>query len=224
MSTRTNVYSDSIASYVNQIASAREPAVLARLRAATSKLPMAQMQISVEQGELLALLVQTLGARRTLEVGVFTGYSSIAVARVLPHGGRLVACDVSEEWTAVARQYWEEAGVADRIDLRLGPAAQTLDELIAAGEGASYDFAFIDADKRGYPGYYSQCMELVRPGGLIALDNAFLDGEVVEPSEDGGAGQIVRALTERIFADERVDPALVPISDGLLLARRRPGR
>jgi predicted O-methyltransferase YrrM len=221
MSTQTTAYADSIARYVRDVAHAREPAVMRRLREVTSKMPMAEMQISVEQGVLLGLLAQMLGARRTLEIGVFTGYSALAVARVLPPDGQLIACDVSEEWTAVAREFWVEAGVDDRIDLRLGPAAGTLDALIEAGETDRFDFAFIDADKRGYPGYFSQCLELVRPGGLIALDNAFLDGDVVEATEEGGAGQVIRDLTAGIFADERVDPALVPIGDGLLLARRR---
>ncbi|HSN71588.1 MAG TPA: class I SAM-dependent methyltransferase [Steroidobacteraceae bacterium] len=221
MSTQSNAYPSAIADYVQAISLTREPAVMARLRERTSGMPMAVMQISAEQGLLLGLLVRMLAARRTIEVGVFTGYSALAVARMLPPDGRVVACDVSEEWTAIAREYWAEAGMADRIDLRLGPAASTLDAMIAAGEAGSYDFAFIDADKSGYPGYFAQCLELVRPGGLIALDNAFLDGQVLDPDATQASGRVLRDLTQQIFADQRVEPALVPIGDGLLLARRR---
>ena len=180
---------------------------------------MARMQISVEQGLFMRMLVRTLAAERCLEVGVFTGYSSLCVARELPAHGRLIACDVSEEWTAIARRYWERAGVAGRVELHLGPAAATLQSLILGGRAGRFDFAFLDADKEGQLGYYEQCLELLRHGGMLAVDNAFLGGDVVEPEDE--PARVVRALTERVFADARVDPALMPIGDGLLLARKR---
>ncbi len=195
--------------------------MLAELRAETAKLPMAIMQISAEQGRLMEVLARSLGVKRAIEVGVFTGYSSICVARALPPDGKLVACDVSEEWTAVARRYWAEAGVAEKIELRLAPASETLAAMLEAGEGGGYDFAFIDADKEGYPGYYEQCLELLRPGGMLALDNAFMGGRVFDGESPSEGARVVRALTEAIFRDERVEPALVPIGDGLLLARKR---
>ena len=199
----------------------REDDVLARLRQETSKLPLAIMQISVEQGRLMETLCRAFGVRRAVEVGVFTGYSSICVARALPRDGKLVACDVSEEWTDVARRYWAEAGVADRIDLRLAPAAETLAAMIDAGEDGSYDFAFIDADKTGYPDYYAKCLGLLRPGGLLTIDNMFMNGKVFDEEPEGEGPRTVRDLAKTIFADPRVEPSLIPIGDGLLLARKR---
>jgi predicted O-methyltransferase YrrM len=169
----------------------------------------------------MALLVQLMGARRTLEVGVFTGYSALAVALALPADGQVVACDVSEEYTAIARRYWQQAGVADKIDLRLGPAAETLAALIANGETGQFDFAFIDADKSGYDTYYEQTLQLVRPGGLIAIDNVLWSGRVADATvQDNRTGKI-RALNAKIHQDDRVDLSLVPIADGLTLARKR---
>jgi len=218
MSTTTHAIDAKLGEYLHDMAARREDPLLAELRAVTAELPMARMQISVEQGLFMGMLAKTLGARRCLEVGVFTGYSSLCVARALPAGGKLVACDVSEEWTAIARRFWERAGVADRIELRLGPGAKTLAALIAAGEAERFDFAFLDADKDGQAGYYEQCLTLLRRGGMVAIDNAFMGGDVVAAREKSAAH--VRALTERMFADERVDPALLPIGDGLLLARK----
>ena len=221
MSTTSNLLDERGRDYVRGLSERREDAVLAALRAETAKLPLAIMQISVEQGRLMEMLARSLGAKRAIEVGVFTGYSAICVARVLPPDGKLVACDISEEWTGVARRYWEQAGVAERIDLRLGPASETLDAMLAAGEGDGYDFAFIDADKEAYPDYYEKCLALLRPGGVVAIDNMFMNGKVFEEQPEGDGPRVVRALAERIFADERVEPALVPIGDGLLLARKR---
>lgn len=219
MSTRTDSIDPRLGDYLHELAAQREDALLAELRAVTARLPQARMQISVEQGLFMRQLVRMLAAECCLEVGVFTGYSALCVARELPPHGRLVACDVSAEWTAIARRFWQRAGVAERIELRLAPGAETLASLIGSGQSGRFDFAFLDADKEGQAGYYEQCLRLLRPGGMVAIDNAFMGGDVVEPRDDATA--IVRALTERMFADERVDPALLPIGDGLLLARKR---
>jgi predicted O-methyltransferase YrrM len=200
--------------------SLRETDLLARLRRETASHPDAQFQIPPEQGQLLQVLIRMLGARRTIEVGVFTGYSSLAVALVLPPDGKIVACDVSEEFTSVARGYWAEAGVAGKIDLHIGPAAETLDRMIAAGEGG-YDFAFIDADKTGYPVYYEQCLKLVRSGGLIALDNMLQRGRVMDDENQEENVIAIRKLNEFIHGDERVDALLLPFGDGVTLAVKR---
>lgn len=199
----------------------REDVHLAALRTATAELPMARMQISAEQGALLQLLARMLGARRCLEVGTFTGYSALAVAQVLPADGRVVACDVSEEWTAIARQHWVRAGVADRIDLRLAPALDTLDALLAAGQAGSFDLAFIDADKANYAAYYERCLALLRPGGLVAIDNVLWSGAVADPADQEASTVALRALNDAVIADPRVDVSMVPIGDGLTLARKR---
>ncbi|MGZ4467403.1 MAG: class I SAM-dependent methyltransferase, partial [Nocardioidaceae bacterium] len=184
MANKTIGISDELAAYVMKVG-AREPDVLARLREETAAIPEHDMQIAPEEGAFLALMVELTGARRCIEVGTFTGYSSTAVALALPEDGRLVCCDVSEEWTALARRYWTEAGVADKIGLRIAPATETLDRLLAAGEEATYDFAFVDADKTGYDAYYERLLRLVRPGGLIAFDNTLWGGEVLDQgSED----------------------------------------
>ena len=201
--------------------SVREPAILAELREETAGLPMAGMQIGPDQGQLLALLVKLVGARRCLEVGVFTGYSSLAVALALPPDGRIVACDVSEEWTAIARRYWKKAGVAAKIDLRLAPALGTLDALLAAGEAGRFDFAFIDADKGGYGGYYERCLQLLRAGGLIAVDNTLWSGDVADPENQKPDTVALRAFNDALHHDERVDLALLPVGDGVTLARKR---
>ncbi len=201
--------------------SVREPRLLAELREETARLPSAGMQISPEQGQLLRLLVELVGARRCLEVGVFTGYSSTCTALSMPEGGTLVACDVSVEYTDVARRYWRRAGVEQRIDLRLGPALATLDALIAAGQAASFDFAFVDADKESYLGYYERCLTLLRPGGLLAIDNVLWGGSVADPSNTTASTLAIRGLNERLRGDERVSISLVPIGDGLFLVRKR---
>ena len=201
--------------------SVREPPVLARLREETATMPMAIMQITPEQGQFMALLVELIGARRTLEIGTFTGYSALSVALALPADGRVVACDISEEFTAVARRYWAEAGVADKIDLRLGPAVETLDALIAEGLSGAFDFMFIDADKQGYDAYYERGLALLRPGGLIAIDNVLWNGAVADPDRQDEETRAIRALNRKVQADERVGISLVPIGDGLMLARKR---
>lgn len=201
--------------------SVREPALLARLRAETAPLEMAGMQISAEQGQFMRLLVELIGAKRVIEVGTFTGYSSLAVALSLPPDGRIVACDVSREWTDIAKRYWAEAGVAGKIDLRLAPALDTLNALIAAGERERYDFAFIDADKKNYDGYYERCLELVRPGGLLVIDNVLWNGKVIDPSAEDEDTKAIRALNAKVAKDERVSISLLPVGDGLTLARKR---
>jgi caffeoyl-CoA O-methyltransferase len=201
--------------------SLREPDILQQLREETAHLPNAIMQIAPEQGQFMALLVQLLSATKTLEVGVFTGYSSLCVALALPPNGKIVACDVSEEYTAMARRYWEAAGVADKIDLRLAPALETLDELLAAGLAGTFDFAFIDADKRNYEGYYERSLQLIRPGGLIAIDNVLWSGRVAEPQAQDNQTQVIRALNEKLHHDKRITLSMVPIADGLTLALKR---
>lgn len=203
--------------------SLREPDVLRRLREETASHPKGEMQIAPEQGQFMALLVRLLGARRILEVGVFTGYSSLAMALALPPDGRLVACDVSEEFTAVARRYWREAGVAERIDLRLAPAVETLDRLIAAGESGRFDLAFLDADKESYDAYYERCLTLLRPGGLIVIDNVLQEGKVAHPAEQSPPVVAVRALNRKLLRDDRVDLSMLPMADGLTLVRKREG-
>jgi len=199
----------------------REPEVLAQLRRETAGLPGARMQISPEQGQLMGLLIELIGAKRALEVGVFTGYSSTVVALALPRDGKLVACDVSEEWTRIARRYWREAGVESKIELHLQPAVQTLDALVASGHGGSFDFAFIDADKVAYDAYYERCLTLLRPGGLIAVDNTLWSGAVANERDQSESTQAIRALNAKIAGDSRVSASLVPIGDGLYLARKR---
>ena len=201
--------------------SVRDLPVLAELRAETAKLPMAGMQISAEQGQFMGLLIELIGARRTIEIGTFTGYSALVVALGLPADGRVIACDVSEEFTSVARRYWAKAGVAKKIDLRLAPANETLDKLLAAGEVGRFDFAFIDADKENYVGYYERCLKLVRAGGLIAIDNVLWDGKVANPAIDDKDTRAIRALNDRLRSDQRVTLSMVPIGDGLTLARKR---
>lgn len=199
----------------------REPAILARLREETAAMPNAGMQIGPEQGQLMGLLVKLLGVRRCLEVGVFTGYSSLAVALAMPREGRIVACDVSDEFTSVARRYWAEAGVADRIALHLGPAVETLRGLLAAGEAGTYDFAFVDANKGDYDAYYEMGLELLRPGGAMLVDNVFWHGRVLDDADRSEDVRAIRALNAKLHADERIDLAIVPICDGVTLIRKR---
>ena len=201
--------------------SARETAAQAGIREATRAHPHAGMQIGPEQAQFLALLVKFVGARRAIEVGVFTGYSALAVALALPEDGKLLACDISDEYTRVGRPFWSAAGVAGKIDLQLGPALATLDARIAAGETGRYDFAFIDADKSGYDAYYERCLVLLRPGGLIAIDNVLWGGSVAAPADGDAATEALQALNAKIHRDERVDIAMVPIGDGVTLARKR---
>ena len=201
--------------------SLREHPILKQLRDETTTLPQGVMQIAPEQGQFMAMLVRLIGARKALEIGVFTGYSSLSIAMALPNGGRLVACDNNELWTTTAQRYWALAGVADRVELRLAPALQTLDQLIAEGQTGSFDFAFIDADKEAYLNYYERCMALVRPGGLIAIDNVFWDGRVADPDNDEVDTLALQAFNQFLAADDRVDISMVPIGDGLTLAHKR---
>ena len=201
--------------------SLREPDVLRRLREETAPLPLARMQISPEQGQFMGLLTRLLGARMTIEVGVFTGYSLISVALALPDDGKIIASVVSEEWTSIARRYWVEAGVAHKIDLRLRPAVETLDALLAKGRAGSFDFAFIDADKSNYLNYYERCLELLRPGGLIAVDNVLWHGSVIDPAKQDEDTLAIRRFNLLVSEDERVWVSLLPLSDGLTLAMKR---
>ena len=201
--------------------SVREPAILAELRALTAGMPDAQMQIGPEQGQFMALLAKLIDARRCIEIGVFTGYSSLAVALALPDDARIVACDVSEEWTAIARRFWRKAGVEHKIELKLQPAVRTLEALLAAGESGRYDFAFIDADKTAYHVYYELLLKLLRPGGLMAVDNTLWSGKVADANEQDANTLAIRAFNDRVHRDERVDLSLLPIGDGLTLARKR---
>jgi caffeoyl-CoA O-methyltransferase len=199
----------------------REPELLRDLRAETAAMPEHDMQIAPEQGALMGLLVELIGARRCLEVGTFTGYSSLAIALAMPPGGSLVCCDISREWTDVARRYWERAGVADRIELRLGPALDSLDALLSEGQAGTFDFAFLDADKVHYPQYADRALTLLRPGGLLAIDNVFWGGEVTDPSVDDESVRGIRSMSRALAEDGRVTLAMVPIADGLTLARKR---
>ena len=199
----------------------RETPVQRRLRVETARLPDGGMQIGSDLGALLALLVRAIDARHAIEIGTFTGYSALTVAAALPTDGLLVACDVSAEWTAIGRRHWEEAGVAARIDLRLAPAQETLRQLRKTHGAGSFDFAFIDADKLSYDAYYEACLELIRPGGLIALDNMLWGGQVADPAVVDASTSALRALNAKIGADPRVESCLLTVGDGVLLARRR---
>jgi predicted O-methyltransferase YrrM len=206
---------DDLMAYVH--ARMDEHPALVRLRERTAPMPSAGMQIGPEQGAFMALLVKLTGARRILEIGTFTGYSSTAMALALPPDGRIVCCDVSREWTDIARGAWADAGVADRVDLRVAPASETLATL----DAGSFDLAFIDADKPGYDTYYTECRRLVRPGGLILIDNTLWSGDVAEPALDDELVRAIRAINDRVAADEGVESVILPFSDGITLARRR---
>jgi predicted O-methyltransferase YrrM len=213
-------FSEEISDYLLSV-SLREPPILRRLREETASHPQARFQISPEQGQFMALLIQLMGARRTIEVGVFTGYSSLAVALALPADGSIVACDISEEFTSVARRYWREAGIDRKIDLRLNPAMETLTGLLAQGHGGRFDFVFIDADKTSYEGYYECALELLRPGGLIMVDNVLWSGRVLDASDQTADTVALRAFNEKLHADSRVSLSLIPLGDGVTLALKR---
>ena len=200
--------------------SLREPEILKQLRQETARHPFAQMQIAPEQGQLMALLVRLLGARRTLEIGVFTGYSALAVALALPGDGAIVACDVNEEFTAIARRYWRTAGVEQKIDLRIAPALATLDRLLEEGQAERFDFAFIDADKGNYDAYYERALRLVRRGGLIAIDNVFWGGKVADGAVHDADTVAIRTLNTKLRDDARVALSLLPMADGITLAMK----
>jgi predicted O-methyltransferase YrrM len=213
-------FSEEISDYLLSV-SLREPPILRRLREETAGHPQARFQVSPEQGQFMALIIQMLGARRTLEVGVFTGYSSLAVALALPPDGQIVACDINEQFTFVARRYWREAGVDHMIDLRIRPAMETLTELLARGERGRFDFAFIDADKTSYEGYYECALELLRRGGLIMVDNVLWSGRVIDLSDQTPDTVALRAFNKKLLADSRVTLSMIPLGDGVTLALKR---
>jgi len=219
LSTHTIDIVDRLYAYMLDI-SLREPDVLRRLRDETAKHPMAIMQISPEQGQLMQMLVRMLDAKNCIEVGVFTGYSSLVVVLALPADGRIVACDISEDYTAVGEPFWKDDGVRGKIDLRIAPATETLDAMITAGETGDYDFAFIDADKPGYPEYFERCLSLLRVGGVIAVDNIFMDGNAADPDTTSENAQAMRKFNAMLKDDTRVELSLIPIGDGLTLARK----
>lgn len=220
MSNKTLNLTDELYQYLLKV-SLHESELMAALRKETAKLSMSAMQVSPEQGQFMALLAKLLGARQVIEVGTFTGYSTLAIAQVLPADGEVIACDVSDEWTSMARRYWEQAGVVDRIKLRLAPALETLDSLLHEGRAGNFDMAFIDADKENYLNYYERCLELIRVGGLIMVDNVLWGGSVVDASNQKPETMAIRELNEHVHRDSRVDISLVPIGDGVLLARKR---
>jgi predicted O-methyltransferase YrrM len=220
MANQTLGLDDRLYDYLKSV-SLHESDILAQLRQETAQHPMGRMQIAPEQGQFMALLVKLMGAKKTLEVGVFTGYSSLVVALALPADGKLVACDVSHEYTAIARRYWQDAGVADKIDLHVAPALETLDRLIENGEAETFDLAFIDADKSNYTHYYERSLALVRPGGLIAIDNVLWSGRVADSQAQDKQTQAIRAFNQVLHADDRIFLSLVPIADGLTLALKK---
>ncbi len=220
MTTRHIELSEKLCDYVLDV-SLREPPVLRRLRQQTAHLPMASMQIAPDQGQFMALLARLVGARRCLEIGTFTGYSALMLALALPPDGRIIACDIDPETTAIARRYWQEAGVADKIELRLAPALGTLDALLADGRAETFDFVFIDADKENYDHYYERALRLLRPGGLIVIDNVLWGGWVADLRRKDADTVALRALNAKLHRDERIDLALLPLADGITLARKR---
>jgi predicted O-methyltransferase YrrM len=220
MSSRTLFMPEQVHAYL-VAHSARETAAQRELRAATRGIPGAGMQIAPEQGALMQVLVRMLGAKRYLEIGTFTGYSALCVALAMPAGGRLVCCDLSDEWTSVARKFWRKARVDSKIQLRLAPALETLDSLLRERQAGRYDFAFIDADKQNYLNYFERCMRLVRRGGVIAIDNTLWSGSVADPRRGDADTRAIRAFNRRLHRDKRIDVALVPIGDGLTLACKR---
>jgi predicted O-methyltransferase YrrM len=220
MSRTTLGLNEGVQNYVATVGIRATP-VQSALRDATTKLPQAGMQICPEQGHFMALLIKLIGAKKCIEVGTFTGYSALMVAQALPSDGKLICCDISDEFTSVGRPFWREAGVEHKIDLRLAPGTQTLDALIAEGGAGQYDFAFIDADKPGYDSYYERILTLLRPGGLLGVDNTLWQGKVADDSVSDEDTAALKALNKKIHADERVEMVLLPIGDGLTLCRKR---
>ncbi|MGG6295480.1 class I SAM-dependent methyltransferase [Leptolyngbya sp. AN02str] len=220
MSSKSLGLSEGLHNYLLSV-SLRDADVLRELRQETAQHAMSMMQVTPDEGQFLAFLVQLIQAKKTLEVGVFTGYSALSVALALPDDGQIVACDISEEYTAIARRYWQMAGVAHKIDLRIAPALETLDRLIAEGQAGRFDFAFIDADKTNYWNYYERSLQLVRPGGLIVVDNVLWSGQVADASDRSDSTQAIREFNQRLHHDERITLSMIPVSDGLTLAIRR---
>ena len=220
MSNKTLAINESIYQYLLDY-SLRENEFLAALRKETMGLEMARMQIAPEQGQFMAMLLSLIGAQKVIELGVFTGYSTLCMAQALPEEGLIVACDLNEDWANIGRSYWKKAGVEEKIKLRLGSAKDTLEIMLESGEQGQYDFAFIDADKENYINYYEQCLKLLRPGGLLAIDNVLWDGHVADLSIKDEETQAIRALNQHVYGDQRVDLSMVPIGDGLTLARKR---
>lgn len=220
MSRRTITLTEPLYEYLLGV-SLREADILKELREETARHSRASMQIAPDQGQFMALLVRLMGARRTIEIGVFTGYSALAVAMALPEDGRMIACDVSEEYTSIARRYWRKAGVEHKIDLRIAPAIETLDALLEEGQEGAIDFGFVDADKENYEEYVERVLRLLRPGGLILVDNVLRSGEVADPSITNPETSAIRALNAKLYRDPRIDLSMVPIGDGLTLARKR---
>lgn len=220
MSRRTTPLTEDLYDYFLEV-SLRESDVLRRLREETGRLEKANMQISPEQGQFMTLLVELMGARKALELGTFTGYSALCIAEGLPDDGRLIACDIDHEWPSFGMRYWSEAGVRDKIEFRAGKAIETLADLISEGMEESFDFVFVDADKRGLDDYYEMSLRLTRAGGLITVDNTLWDGKVADPDVFDDDTMAIRGFNARVIDDERVDLSLVPIGDGLTLLRKR---
>ena len=220
MSSTTLGLEDTLLAYLRNH-SLREPEVLKQLREETLKLPLGVMQVSPEQGQFMALLVRITGATRIVEIGTFTGYSSLVMALALPDSGKLITCDISEDYTNTARQYWQKAGVADRIELKLAPALETLDALLASGQTETFDMAFIDADKTEYIGYYERCLQLLKSGGLILVDNVLWGGRVARSEVEDSDTNTLRQFNDLLHQDERIDLSMLPLGDGLTIARKR---
>ncbi|MCI0400887.1 MAG: class I SAM-dependent methyltransferase [Gammaproteobacteria bacterium] len=220
MARKSITLTDTLHEYLISV-SLRESDVLKKLRQETAKYPMAEMQIAPEQGQFMSILIQIMGATKALEVGVFTGYSSICIALALPAEGRLIACDINEEWTAVAQRYWRQAGVAEKIELVLAPGLNTMDRLLESGEGSTFDFIFIDAEKANYLGYYERSLKLLRRGGLLLVDNVLWSGRVADPSEQDLDTVAIRIFNEQLHQDDRIAISMLPVADGLTLAVKR---
>jgi len=223
MSKKIIKVSDELYDYILSV-SLREPDILRQLREETARDPYSFMQISPDQGQFMALLVRLMGATKTVELGVYTGYSSLCVAMALPAHGKIIACDDNEKWISIAKRYWAEAGVSHKVDLRLAPAMETLDKLLADGLAGSFDFIFIDADKENYDSYYERSLSLLRPGGLIAVDNVLWSGKVTDSRADDSATAAIRALNAKLLSDDRILLSMIPVADGLTLALKQPLR